>query len=266
MNTVSKIVRAVIVCAVAFITVSCSVKEDRQPCPSWIQLFLDSCANVTSSINISLWNEQKVFGERIAIADYPDYYERDVPKGHYTLSCVAGIHRSVMDNLSVMIPHGEDSDSLFVYSNSLSCTEEFTRDTVSLLKKHTCVTLLLNTPEDDPHTYQYHVFSKVSGMNLVDFSPIYGDFEIVRKAKNDTVRFCLPRQNGNHPEDLYILVEKEDGTPFLKIELGEMIQKAGYNWDTRNLNDIQLEIDYVQFEISIVIPDWDAGYKVEFEF
>ena len=265
-STVSRIVRAACILIATISGLGCSVKEDRQPCPSWLQLYISGCATYSSSLSISLWNDQKIFGERVAISDYPDCYEREVTKGHYMVSSYTGTHRSMIEDTKLIIPYGEDADSLYAYSDMLACTEEFTRDTVSLLKKHACVTLQVNMPENEVCTYTYRIHSKICGTDLLDFSPIPGEFMIERQAKDNKVHFCLPRQDAGHPDDLYIQVEKEDGTPFHRIDLGKMIQGTGYNWDSRNLQDIILGIDYIQSEITLVIPDWDAGNMFEIEF
>lgn len=236
----------------------CSVKEDRFPCPSWLQLIVQDCAGFSNDLSISLWDTQSIFSDVIAISDYPEYYEREVPKGIYKLSSYCGISRSIIEGTQVIIPVGQDCDSIYAYSKSLTCSEEFTRDSVKLQKRFARVTLVINMPDDADCPYSFTVKSKICGMDLITFSPIFGEFANKLNIIDNKVTFCLPRQDDSHPEDLHILVEKDEVT-FHKIELGQIIKDIGYSWNSKNLNDITLGIDYVKSEISIKVLDWEIG-------
>ena len=207
---------------------------------------------------MSLWDNDRIFAERIAISDYPDSYEREVPKGYHTLSAYCGIRRAMVERSRFTIPLGEDCDSVFVYSHSLPCLEEFTRDTVKLLKKFTRVTLKINMPDQEDCPFLYTVRSQVCGMDLHDYSPVYGEFRKVLSVEGNEARFCLPRQDPNMTHLLDVLVETQ-GKTLHTIELGRIMDDMGYSWSRRDLEDITVDVDYVKAEITIRQEGWDAG-------
>ena len=46
---------------------SCSIKEDRSPCPCWLSIDLSRCSQ--NSVTVAAWAENEIFSERVAVQD-----------------------------------------------------------------------------------------------------------------------------------------------------------------------------------------------------
>ena len=256
------------IAAVCSVVPSCSVKEERAGCPTWLQLTVNDCRQYSKDLSIQLLqNDIRVLDERIAVDDYPEYYESEIMKGYYKLVAHAGIRRCRVEGTRMMIPEGEDADSLFAYNNSLACQDEFTRDSVKLQKKYATVFLEIKIQGGGYCPYDYTVRSSVSGTDMSDFSPVHGRFikDLVLDGENKT-RFTLPRQDDNHPEDLYIQAVHKDTKLTHLISLGSCISETGYSWNSRNLEDIYLTIDYIDYKFEIKVADWEVGNQFDMIF
>jgi hypothetical protein len=58
----------------AFVLSSCSVKEDRTPCPCWLCLDITPAKEYSKDVTLSAWNEGRIFSQTVSIADYPSSY------------------------------------------------------------------------------------------------------------------------------------------------------------------------------------------------
>ena len=76
--------------ALTLVVASCSVKEDRTPCPCWLGIHISPSLDYSRDLTVSAWNEDRIFSQTVSVADYPDEYEQTVPKGHVTVSAYCG--------------------------------------------------------------------------------------------------------------------------------------------------------------------------------
>lgn len=257
------------VAALCAMLCSCSVKEDRSGCPTWLQLTINDCRQYSKDLSILLFenNDNCVFEESVAVDDYPDYYEREIPKGYYKLVSYTGIRRCRVEGDMMLIPHGEDADSLYAYNNNLICQDEFTRDSVMLQKRYATVFLKVNMLGEEVCPYDYAVYSSVNGTYLSTFAPVHGSFyKALALDESYQANFTLPRQDDNRPEDLYILATDRDSKLTHVIPLGSSIDETGYSWNSRDLEDIYLTIDYVECTFEIKVADWEAGNEFDMMF
>jgi hypothetical protein len=101
-------------------------------------------------------------------------------------------------------------------------------------------------------------------MDLRDLSPVDGEFKVDLKMGQDNIcMFCIPRQKENGGELRLLIHDK--GEVIETIPLAEWINKMGYNWLKRDLEDIYIGVDYAKAEVSIEVQGWDEGisFKVE---
>ena len=75
--------------------------------------------------------------------------------------------------------------------------------------------------------------------------------------------FCIPRQKEDGGELRLLIHDK--GEVIETIPLAEWIDKMGYNWLKKDLDDIYIGVDYAKAEVSIIVQGWDEGisFKVE---
>ena len=82
--------RTIAAAALALAMASCSVKEDRTPCPCWLGIHITPSLEHSRDLTVSAWDQDRIFAQTVSVADYPDEYEHTVPKGHVTVSAYCG--------------------------------------------------------------------------------------------------------------------------------------------------------------------------------
>lgn len=240
---------------------ACSVKEDRQECPCWLDVDVTGCGKITRNVTVSAWNPSQVFSEGIDVKDYPEYYERTVPKGYVNVSVVAGRRNQEMEGESLVIPDGAECDSLWAHRSLVDCSGEFAFDTAVLHKQFATVFLKIDNLEDgDSYPYELILRSRYDGLRLTDCSPHPGEWSLpLRMLPDGTFSFRVPRQ-GDGSLTIDILL---DGAKIDSYPIGEHILKAGYSWLSEDLEDIWIGMDYGRSEIHITIESWEEGVSYD---
>lgn len=252
---------------IAFIAVlialsSCNVYEDRMDCPSWLNLILDRCGSV-KDVHVSAWNGTVLFSENISLSDYPHVYEREVEKGMTTICVFCGLDRSVRDGYDVVIPKGEQADSLFIHNRTLMCEDEFTIDTVQLKKHWTTVKMKVHVKdaelniksgvEDD---YKFVVRSDISGVNMLSLEPLSGEFEFSPLMDDQGFFvFRLPRQEGD-AEELLMDIYKDE-VLIDELPLGRQLSSVNYDWTEDNLSDVDMTLHIATSRAVITVKPWE---------
>ena len=247
--------------AMAMATASCSIKEDRRPCPCWLDMDISGCASQTTELTLSAWNSENIFSEKVTVADYPDAYERTVTKGMVATSAYCGLNESTVQGSRIIIPEGRQSDMLRMHSNLVDCTGEFARDSVQLNRQYATVFLSMEDDNAKEALKFMEVKGEVCGIDYVTLEPVEGAFSYMTESDEDGVwTFRLPRQNeGSRLK----LVTFADGVEKDSLPLDEWIAKSGYSWLDKDLKDIYINVDYAVGKVSVVIQGWTEGEYID---
>ena len=243
----------------AALCAGCSVKEDRTPCPCWLDIDVSLCGRQGETVSLKGWNTEKpVFGGSLHVADWPDGWEVTVPKGVIRYTALSGVDRCVLSGQDIVIPEGEQCDRLWAYHASVICEGEEARDRVVPHKQYAAVTMKLTS---EPDGFLEAVVSSASaGMSLEDLSPAAGTFRYRTAQDPDGLFvFRLPRQADNTLE-LELL---RDGTLYETFALGDLISRTGYDWAAQDLDDIWLGVDFSKAEITITVEGWEEGFTYD---
>jgi hypothetical protein len=247
--------------ALAIIVTSCSVKEDRTPCPCWLGIHITPSLEHSRDLTVSAWDQDRIFAQTVSVADYPDEYEHTVPKGHVTVAAYCGRRTSAEEGGRIIIPHGCESDPVWAHLSLVDCTGEFARDTVQMCKQWATVHLKIENTSEDRYPYSLAVVSDVCGIDLRDLSPISGPFRYGLELDSDeNCSFRLPRQRD---DSRAVITVSSDGERLDDLPLYQWIEATGYSWHDRNLKDIYIGVDYVRAEVTIVIQGWAEGESYE---
>ena len=73
--------------------------------------------------------------------------------------------------------------------------------------------------------------------------------------------FICPRQSGY---DMALEISDGRGGLIDTIPLGSMLESAGYDWTSRNLDNIFIRINKEHIGLSVAITDWKTGEIKEF--
>lgn len=253
--------RIAIILTAAMAAASCSVKEDRTPCPCWLDIDITSCAEHAREITLAGWNGSRVFSEKVAVADYPDVYETTVTKGMVTSTAFCGLRESTLEGSRIRIPEGSESDQIRAHSVLVDCTGESAKDKVELYRQYATVHLSMKGEDAKVNPYSVRVIGDVCGIDITSLSPVAGAFQFEPKADSDgTWIFRLPRQN----EDTRIRAELLlDGVVVDQLPLHEWIRQTGYSWIERDLKEIYIGVDFGQGTVSVTIQGWDEGESLD---
>ena len=260
--------QTIAILSAALLTVSCSLKENRQPCPCWLDIDLEGCAAVQQenggkAVNVSAWNDRFIFEEIVAQEDYGKTCEKAVPKSYVSTSVVSGEEMMVRDGYQLIIPVGEDADEIWAHAGHVACLGEKARDKAVLHKQFARVKVKIENPVGDRYPYSFRLRGSIYGLDLRNLHPIEGmtDMSLTR-GKDDIMDFKLIRQT----DDSQIKIDVYEGKEKLEtLPIDEWIRELGYRWDDEDLEDININIDYAKGEITVKINDWVDGGSIKIE-
>ena len=253
-----------------FVSPACSVWEDREDCPCWLDILFDRCT-AEDTLQVAGWNGTTIFFEEIVPADWPDGFEHEVVKGLVRTCVFRGIENSVRDGYELTIPIGSQADRVFLHRAEVVCSGEFAVDTVKLRKEWTTVNVKVRVDgvEVTPMTrageslegYHFVVRGDICGTDLLTGNPIGGEFMFEPQAGEYGVfTFRLPRHDG-YAEELFLDIYRE-GVLVDEMELGRQLAGAGYDWSEEDLSDVDMNLNMATRDVTITVQPWeDQGYE-----
>ncbi len=239
----------------------CSLKEDRTECPCWLDVVVSGCGAVAEQVNVAGWGAERLFGEGVRVADYPEGYEQTVPKGIIRLGAWCGLGDGEEAGGELRLRDGVPCPPLWSYASTVDCTGETARDTIRLVRQYTGVHVRIeNLAEGEEYPYTLAVKSPSGGISLLDGKPLARQWGVgVDRASDGTFSFRVPRQgDGGLLLDIFLEGDYQDSYP-----IGEHILRAGYDWDAADLPEIWIGMDYGGTEPVIRIDHWNEGAVYE---
>ena len=249
--------RAVLIlAAVLLLPCSCSVKEDRVPCPCYLDVVLPQ-DSTTREVGISLWRDVEICRVAVDPADFPQAWTKPVKKGMVTLASWRGVRLATAAGHWLTIPFGEQCDSLYAFHDEVDATGERARSEVVFRKQFATVHLDIRKDADVMRRFAFLVEGNSCGFDLHTFAPVPGAFrwESAAKEGERIVRFRIPRQD----DDSLSLSLRYDGTPAGSYPLGEYIARLGYDWGAEELQDIYVTVDLVLGLVTVSVAGWEDG-------
>jgi len=249
--------RLLIPCLALFAaTLSCTVKEDRGPCPCYLQVtFTDPEAS--GPVELMGWNGSMLFRDRVRIEDCRPHWARPVEKGTLVLSACKGTGYVVPELHRAAIPVNCQADSLYAYHGMVDATGETACAEVSLRKQFATVFLDIRKPAEVVRTCRFLVEGNTAGFDLLDFAPVPGLFHYQPEPADgeEIVTFRIPRQAD---DALQVTIRPGDG-PAARFPLGEYIRQLGYSWKSEELQDIYVAVDLARGLVELRVADWEQG-------
>lgn len=240
---------------------SCSVKENREPCPCYLEITFPQRNEVTHGVGLSAWHSKFLFFDDIDLGDYPDVYLRAVERQELVVCAYTGRYKALRDERKMMIPFGSQCDSLYSFYKEVDCSGENASCEVNFLKQFATVTVDIRKSAAEMQHYSMKASGNTCGFDLLSFTPVLGPFECnVTPLQNDYVfRFRIPRQ----VDSSLLLTLAKDGRDICEYPLGRLIELTGYDWTDPDLHDIFVSIDHTVSILTIRVEDWD--YEENFD-
>ena len=249
---------SIILVAIFPMLCSCSVKEERDECPCWLQIDLSTCSHYADKVSLKGWTDDRsVFGVQIVQEDFTPPHEEEVPRSMIHYSAASGLDASLNSGMAVTIREGEQSDRLYAYRVDVPAYGESAYDKVSLHKQYAVVAIRI---DDSYNDYSVVVKSNWNGIDLTTLGPTEGPFRYSPEKTEDKIwYFRLPRQGD---DCLVMEITTQSGYTY-PYELGRLIRESGYDWNAEDLDDIILGVDYFARGISVEIVPWEEGLSYD---
>lgn len=238
---------------------SCSVKEDRQPCPCWLTVVLDDASRTAPDAKVLLMSgNERLISESVSPEEE---YERTVPRGYVRTVVCTGADLSVMSTGTVAFRHGEQIDTIWSHTAVVDCRNEFARDTAALHRQFAVARLVLKAAPEEDDGRLYSVETSCGGLDLQSSSPTKGGWgmRLVMDGTSGCV-FSVPRMR---PEDRFaIRISNPDGGDD-EVDIQAMLRDIGYSWSKRDLDDMVIALDYARGTVDITVLPWEDGGRIE---
>lgn len=239
--------------------VSCSVKEDRSVCPCRLRLdFSGTDTSAVPGISLLLSDSGRYrCKEELPASDFMPEYMVEVPRTDIFVNVFAGNDLKVDPDKGLTIPVGSQCPLLNSCHLMADASGEESYARVELYKNH-CV-MSITVRKNDALKYGLCVKGNICGYGI-DGTLLEGDFLYEPDQGADgAYMVVLPRQ-----KDASLKLEVDDGTDVLKtFALGEYVASCGYDWNDKDLKDIEVTIDWAQTKIMLAVKGWDQVKEYE---
>ena len=246
---------------------SCSIKEDRRECPCYLELVPDERMEACPQgrLMVSVFEGERtefrtVFTPRQV--DESDYGEISLRRGYVDVNALWGVFHGVVRGFNYMLPEGSQMDSLYASTRrGVDATGELATASIFDAKQFCTIGIKL-LPEGVASPFDLQIRGDVAGLDLRTLHPAHGAFQ-ARAQQTAPSRFALrvPRQ-----DDASLMLDFLQGENTLfSFELGSRILEMGYNWTAESLEDIELEIDYANARISVIVGGWEMSWAYSIE-
>ena len=233
----------IITIALAFLSglQSCSVKEDRSPCPSLLIINTEELSERISPHVINIWSDDNShIRDKIIPEEHPPEFTEVVKRSINSLSAVCGLDKTEIDGRCIMIRRGQESDRIWAHCSKVDCTGEYGNDTLHMHKQFCVLTIdMLDYPEDSTDWSEFDAIPEIhgscDGFRLDEGVPHRGDFIAkARYAGNNMFQIVLPRQ---YPDDDLVMKVIKDEVPIGSVDIGAILKLAGFDWEKKDLDD-----------------------------
>ena len=242
----------------------CSVKQDRSVCPGYLRVNVPEDTRIVTPVGMVGWDGGELFRHLHDTETEGRTWLKTVRRGDFSFLAYTGVRTAKDEGHTLVIPLGEQCDSLYGFHTPVSLDENATVD-VSFKKQFSTVRVDLMQHPVGMAALQLTASAGTCGFDLIDFSPVSGaySYSFQTNGVERVATFRVPRQIDN---SLILSIKAPDGTPLTEIDLGEKIAYMGYSWLLEELQDIYVVVDFQYAIIEISFGDditdvekWENG-------
>ena len=244
---------------------ACSVKENRTSCQAWCVLYsnghvAEGCEG-DLTCNVATEGESSVERGRMA-------YESFVQKGDLVLEVprneqvyvdvFCGVSQMSLMESVLAIPRGCQCDKIYSGHSTVFIRGEEGEAGLPLNKDYSQISLSVRGDLPGEYPFLFRVLGNVDGFELPGGKPHKGEFDCMPVADtNNVFHVCVPRQR----DDSLVLelIHKTDGSPVIRLDFGEMLKEAGFDWSEADLRDINVVVDVAEAAFTVKVDTWDVS-------
>lgn len=254
-------VQRLLIAAACILLASCTVKEDRTVCPSWVTVRSNGyvCNGVSSeSLRITFSSDNDVAAE--GTASWQDFiggkFVIQVPRKHVFFCGLTGYDESHRDNDCITVPEGLQFDRVFGFYDEQFLIEEERTFEEPVNKHHAVLILSVVGYNKVKYPFVVKLVSNTDGIMLYRKEGHAGRFAYTMNEGDDGKYRCvLPRQCDG---SLCLCLFRSSGEEVTTIPVGEQLAQSGYDWAKDDLDDIPVILDFSKNEILIEVNDWET--------
>lgn len=251
------ILAVVVICC----SVACSIKEDRADCPCVLVLDLSKLdASITPSADVEVVSSVgHIYNGNIQSSEYDNPYYLTVPRDQLTMGVSCGSEGCFKADYGFVVEKGSNYPPLYLYSACFDAKSELIETSVVMHKEHCNVNIRMNAYEHYP--FSVVVEGDICGVGL-DGKPVPGEYRYAPAISHGG--YCSVRVPRQLSSSLVLTIADEKDV-LRSFALGEYILESGYDWSAKDLEDIDIEIDYYKTEVVFSVNDWETTINFDVE-
>lgn len=235
-----------------FLTIGCSIAEQRSGCPCWVGLDFSKVLaqenlrnGSPGSIDLTIYDTggNVAYSHSYGLDSCASLYEIEIPRGQYTLSAVVG---------STGIGPDRQAGPLYGNALHLDAEGEYAEAVAEPFKQFADIDIkIISSPYDSLD------ISLTAASAAVDKRSLEGlkeQYSCSRTVSDGTALFSILRQAGGEVQLSFS--EALTGNHITDIDLGAWLKEIGYDFSADNLADIVLILDFHNGTASLSIAGW----------
>lgn len=254
---------------------SCSVKDERGGMPSYLRIIFSNgpdgsptLSDIYAMNTLSTGYDTFRWGRDLSPDSKPDGLLLSVPRGYTRVGAYSGLTAGGSDEGTIFWDNGVESDSLWAHTSVADCRRELAQDTV-LLHKQWCTLGVIAVNQRGDEGYNFRVEAPYAGMDVLTTEPVREEWlysSMMRLPEGNRYEVRIPRQKAEDREAIRLYLQIPSGEEVENYPLGEVMERAGYDWTDEDLKDIDLKIDFVRLVITAVVIEWNEAINIEINF
>lgn len=183
----------------------------------------------------------------------------EVKKDLYFSNVFYGDQGLFSDFDGIVIPEGEQCPAVYMFSETIAAYGEIHVVRPVLSKNYCQARMLLVCDDASDLPFSLRIRGNIDGYDIYG-QPSDGDFSFVPEISlSGWSEVRLPRQ-----KDASLLLDvMEDGEILRTFSLGRIIIESGYDWSARDLEDIELTVDYSKTDVTFSVNGWEKEFTFD---
>ncbi len=257
----------------ALLFCSCSILEDRTPCPSLLTMdyskvlkydFIHRMSD--GEYNVTLNGADFSLSESIPVHLMDTISRKSVSKGNISISGVL----SRKGKEAMIVTEGNQADSLYAFNATIEATGEKTYILMDAHKQFTTVHIkesgvknVESVAQQRLDKIQMRVVGNYQGIDQNTLEPLPGKFDCIVAAASPIGEYSvrIPRQgDASIMIELTLNVSSKDTTASaarLTLPLGRYMEELGYDFSAESLADVYIGLEIDSRKAFIQIENWN---------
>ncbi len=250
--------------AALFLISSCSVKEIRDNCPCYTVVNIDEFIEAGfKEAMFSYTSDKLIMRNFVELSPYEGSgFEQAMPRRKARNAVIAGMKHCQIRGDSLSVPYGFEFDPIWISGNVFYCEDDDYHFTALPKKQYCNMTFIVkDMSEGGEMSFDYRVKADCNAIDIYSLRALDGDYcALAKETAFGAYSLRIPRQkDGNISLEICrIPYDSAMAVEVLSVfDLGNQLLQKGYDWESENLKDVSVIVDFANSEIRLNILDWD---------